>query len=149
MLFALALAAVSRMPWSALRRLLLGGLLLFSPALGFLLWPHPEVFSFALVATALALEAQGRRPWAVAAAALASLQNPPLVLLVAGLGAAALLDAIRRRAGRPLLLATLAALPAAAPALFFHHQFGVVNLSVRPNRGTHRPPAGCSSSLPS
>jgi hypothetical protein len=131
--FGLALFAVAALPWSGGRRLLLGGLLVFSPALGFLLWPHPEVFSFALVATALAFEARGRRAWAVACAALASVQNPPLLLLAALLGAGSLVEALRRRDARPLLLAAVAALPAAAPPLFFLRQFGVWNLSVRPS----------------
>ena len=132
-LFALALVSVGRLPWSPGRRLWLAALLLFSPALGFLLWPHPEVFSFALVTTALALLAQGRRRAAIAAASLSSLQNPPLLLLVGLLCADALADARRRREWRPVGWAAVAALPAAVPPLFFLHQFGVWNLSVRPS----------------
>jgi len=133
LVFGLALWGVASLPWSGGRRLLFGGLLLFSPALAFLLWPHPEMFSFALVALALALEGQGRRPAAALAAALASLQNPPLVLLVFLLGGLALADAVRRRQVRPLGLALAAGLAAAAAPLFFLWQFGVFNLSVRPS----------------
>ncbi len=133
LLFGLALAAVGFLPWTGSRRLVLGGLLLFSPALGFLMWPHPEVLSFGFVALALGLAARGRHAAAVFAAALASLQNPPLVLLVAVLWAGAALAAWRKRRAGTVLLATLAALPALLPAAFFHWQFGVFNLSVRPS----------------
>ena len=63
------------------------------------MWPHPEVFTFALVTLALVLAARGGHAAAVLAAALASLQNPPLVLLVALLWAAAALAAWRQRVG--------------------------------------------------
>jgi hypothetical protein len=138
--FALALVAVGRLPWAPGRRLALGGLLLFSPALAFLLWPHPEVFSFALIAVALGLALSGHRTLAVLAAALASVQNPPLVLLVGLLWLLAV-GAGRETAGgegvrrwaRAVVGPTLAAAPALVPAVFFRWQFGVFNLSVRPN----------------
>jgi len=133
LLFGLALVAVAFLPWTGSRRLALGGLLLLSPALGFLMWPHPEVFTFALVTLALVLAARGGHAAAVLAAALASLQNPPLVLLVALLWAAAALAAWRQRSATPVLLGTLAALPGLVPGAFFRWQFGVFNLSVRPS----------------
>jgi hypothetical protein len=132
LLFGLALSAIAFLPWTGSRRLLLGGLLLLSPALAFLMWPHPEVLSFAFVTLALVLSACGRRAGAVLAAAFASLQNPPLVLLVGLLGAAAALSSWRQRAARTAFLAALAALPALLPAAFYEWQFGVLNLSVRP-----------------
>jgi len=132
LLFALALGACAFLPWTAARRLLLGALLLLSPALAFLMWPHPELFSFAFVTLALVLAARGHGAAAALSAALASLQNPPLVLLVAALLTAALTDAWRRSSARGALLGGLGALPATGPALFFQWQFGVFNLSVRP-----------------
>jgi hypothetical protein len=132
-LFGLVLVAVAFLPWTGSRRLALGSLLLLSPALGFLMWPHPEVLSFALVALALVLAARGRHAAAVLAAALASLQNPPLVLLVALLWAGAVLVAWRKRGVGTALLATLTAFPALLPAVFFQWHFGVFNLSVRPS----------------
>jgi hypothetical protein len=128
----LALVAAACLPWTASRRLLLGGLLLFSPALGFLMWPHPEILSFALVTLALVLTASGRPAAAVLAAALASLQNPPLLLFVALVWARAAVAAWRRRSVGIGLLATLASLPALLPAAFFQWQFGVFSISVRP-----------------
>ena len=139
-LFALALVSTALLPWSPSRRLALAALLLFSPALAFLLWPHPEILSFALVAIALSLAASGWRALAVLAAAGAAVQNPPLTLLVGFLWVHAVVPGVRpkgasgvgarlRAFGGP----TLAALPALAPAAFFQWQFGVFNLSVRPN----------------
>lgn len=128
----LALVAVACLPWTGFRRLLLGGLLLFSPALGFLMWPHPEIFSFALVTLALVLTARGRHVAAVLAAALASLQNPPLLLFVALVWAGAAVAAWRKRRVGIGLLATLASLLALLPAAFFQWQFGVFSISVRP-----------------
>jgi hypothetical protein len=96
------------------------------------MWPHPEVFSFALVALALVFAARGCHAGAVLASALASLQNPPLTLLVALLWAGAAREAWRRRSVRSAVAASLAALPGLAPAAFYLWQFGVFNLSVRP-----------------
>jgi hypothetical protein len=131
--FATALLAAAHLGWDRARTGLLVGLLLLSPALAFLLWPHPEVMSFALVTVALALAAAGRSPAAVLAAALASLQNPPIVLLAALLWLEAAWAARRPAQRGRALLAVLAALPAVLPAVFFLWQFGVFNLSVRPS----------------
>lgn len=130
--FGVSLWACALLPWTRARRLILCGLLLASPALALLMWPHPEVFSFALVSLALALTAHGRAAGGVLAAALASLQNPPLLLLVAALALRALHAAWRERGARAAALALVAAAPAGVPAVFFQWQFGVFNLSVRP-----------------
>ena len=58
---------------------------LLSPALPFLRWPHPEVFTFSMVTLALLWNAEGRPARAILAAALGAAQNPPLVWLVAAL----------------------------------------------------------------
>jgi hypothetical protein len=131
--FGLALVAASLLPWTAGRRLWLVGLLALSPALAFLMWPHPEVFTFAFVTLALALSLSGYIATSVLAAALASLQNPPLVLLVGALLVAAFVSAWRKRGLRTAILPLLAALPALVPPLFFQWNFGVWNLSVRPS----------------
>lgn len=132
LLFATGLLTVAALPWDRTRRLWLAALLALSPALAFLLWPHPEVFSFALATAALAALACGSLSAAALAAALASLQNPPLVLLVGGLVLAAWVRARPQRAWGRAALATAAALPALLPMAFFQYQFGVFNLSVRP-----------------
>ncbi|HEY7924874.1 MAG TPA: hypothetical protein VII62_16925 [Vicinamibacteria bacterium] len=133
LVFGLALVGASLLPWTTGRRLWLVGLLALSPALAFLMWPHPEVLTFAFVTLALALGLCGYTATSVLAAALASLQNPPLVLLVAALVVAAFVPAWRTRRLRGAILPLLAALPALVPPLFFQWNFGVWNLSVRPS----------------
>jgi hypothetical protein len=113
-------------PW----RLLAGALLVVSPIGWFVTMPHPEVFTASLVTIALCFWCAGARAKATAAAAIASLQNPPLVLLVALMWAGtvrapALAPAPAR--GRRVALATAAALPAAAPFLFNLWAFGTLS----------------------
>ncbi len=88
---------------------------------------------------ALGLAVSGRRTLGVLAAALAAIQNPPLLLMV---GLLWLLAVTERLKGKPkahgvwlraIARPSLAALPALGPAAFFQWQFGVFNLSVRPN----------------
>jgi hypothetical protein len=108
----------------------LAALTVLSPALWFVLWPHPEVFSFALTTAALVGRASGRRGLAVAAAALASTQNPPLVLLAVAISLEAAREAWRsREPGR--LRAILGLLPAFVPCLFSLWQFGTPSLLTR------------------
>jgi len=133
LLFGLALVVVGLLPWARVRPLWLVGLLAFSPALAFVMWPHPEVFTFAFVTLALALSLSGYTAAGVLASALASLQNPPLVLLVGALLVAAFVSAWRKRRLRGAILPLLAGLPALVPPLFFQWNFGVWNLSVRPS----------------
>ena len=95
----------------------MGALLASCPVLAFVRWPHPEVFSCAFVALALWLDREGKATGAILCAALASLQNPPLLLLALALWA--------RHVHRPF--ATLALLPAALPATFSLRTLGVLN----------------------
>jgi hypothetical protein len=133
LLFAAALAAAG-LAWPAAlaERLLLAGLLASSPALGFLLWPHPEVLSFAGVTLALVARERGALAAASAFAGMAALQNPPLVLLAGGLLALAVIEAMRtHRPARGLAAAAGLAL-ALLPALFYSRNFGTWNLAIRP-----------------
>ena len=102
-------------------RSLYAALLFLSPVTAFVLWPHPEVFSCSLVVLALALWREGSGSLAVLMAALASVQNPPLVLLAAFLWWEA------RRAGGGLG-PTLALLPALWPFAFHLLRFGRLTL---------------------
>jgi hypothetical protein len=109
-------------PW----RLLAGALLIVSPIGWFVTMPHPEVFTASLVTIALCFWCAGARAKATAAAAIASLQNPPLVLLVALLWTGTVLAPAPVR-WRRVALATAAALPAAAPFLFDLWAFGTLS----------------------
>lgn len=98
-----------------------------SPFLPFLLWPHPDVVTGALVTSSLVFRHDGRRVAAVLAIALASLQAAPLALAAALFWAEAAWAAQRlgreprvRSVGR----LTLALTPALLPTLFALVAFG-------------------------
>ena len=108
-------------------RRLLAALLVASPFLPFLLWPHPEVVTGALVTSSLVFRHDGRRVASVLAMAVASLQAAPLALAAALLWAEGAWvarqlgrDAGRRAIGR----LTLAFAPAFLPTLFALVAFG-------------------------
>lgn len=110
------------------------GLALFSPALWFVAWPHPESYCFALVLLALLWTSAGRHTRAVLAASIAAAQNPPLVWLVGPLCVRALLaswsGAPALRARRVASLAA-AALPSLLPPAFYLWKFGTPSLIAR------------------
>ncbi|HVQ30093.1 MAG TPA: hypothetical protein VMV21_10965, partial [Vicinamibacteria bacterium] len=103
----------------------LATLLLLSPAAAFVLWPHPEAFCSGLVVLSLVLWREGRITAAVALTALASVQNPPLVLLALFLWWEAA-RAARARAPfhQAILFPSLALLPAVLPFVFYLGHFG-------------------------
>ncbi len=113
----------------ATARRLSAALLVTSPVIAFLRWPHPEVFSVALTTVALVALARGAAPAAVACAGIASMQNPPLALLA---GALALLQgarAFRARAWRSLLPLALGALPLLLTPAYFFAEFRTANMA--------------------
>jgi hypothetical protein len=115
------------LPW----RLLGGLLLLVSPVGWFVRWTHPEVYSASLVVAALVFWRIGAPVKATLFAALAALQNPPLLILTGLLWVHAAAAAGRSR--RRLLLATLAALPAVLPFAFNLWAFGTPSLIAEEN----------------
>lgn len=138
LLFGTAIGAVLLFaPGPPLARRAAAALLASSPALGFLLWPHPEVLSFSMATLALVAGARGMGALAVGCAAVASAQNPPLVLL-------ALFEAVRGRGGttgtpraRKLAALILAALPALAAPAFYLLEFSTPNLAAYETAGVH------------
>jgi hypothetical protein len=110
-------------PWAPPWRVLGAVLLLVSPVGWFVRLTHPEVYSASLVIAALAFWRAGSPVKATLAAALASLQNPPLAVLTALLWAQAVLARAPERPRRAVG-ATLAALPAALPFAFNLWAFG-------------------------
>jgi len=132
-------------PWARRAAALL---LVSSPVLGFLLWPHPEVLSFAMATLALVAGARGASGTATLCAAVASIQNPPLALL-------ALFEAIRPwLEGAPVpssprrvwSLVAAAALVLASPLFFLWH-FRTPNLAAYETAGTHAMGLGKALSL--
>src|SRR5258707_3195394 len=123
-------------------------LLLSSPALGFLLWPHPEVLSFAMATLALVAGSRGASGVATLCAAIASIQNPPLALL-------AVFQALPPgladspgpwSRGRGWLTHLAAGLALASP-LFFLTQFSTPNLAAYETAGAHAMGIGKALSL--
>ena len=91
----------------------------------YLHWGHPELFRFALTLAALLAMRRTCYPLAVAAAALASLQNQALVLLVAYLGICGLW---RCRSLTDAALLAGAALPCMLPPLYNYAHFGMFSI---------------------
>jgi hypothetical protein len=110
----------SPLPW----RLAFAGLTAVGPVLGYLRWPHTEVFTWAGVVISLTLLSSRRYGWAALAAACAAMQNPPLLVLALYIVGVSL----RERDLRRTLLAAAGALPALLPPLFCCAFFGVPNL---------------------
>jgi hypothetical protein len=125
-------------PGGAWARRAAAALLLSSPVFGFLLWPHPEVLSFAMATLALVAGARGASGLATLCAAASSIQNPPLALL-------AVFEAVRPTLARTRLpesrgrlgVLVLAAGVALASPLFFLTQFSTPNLAAYETAGAH------------
>ena len=123
-------------------------LLVSSPVLGFLLWPHPEVLSFAMATLALVAGSRGASGVATLCAAVASVQNPPLALL-------AVFEAVRPTVSRPAVpeprgracALVLAALLAIASPVFFLAEFSTPNLAAYETAGAHAMGIGKAASL--
>jgi hypothetical protein len=109
----------------------LAALLALSPALWFVLWPHPEVYSFSLTTAALVWRSAGHRSSATLASALASMQNPPLVLLALALSMDGICAGSRERDWGASVRTAMALLPAVVPCLFCLWQFGTPSLLSR------------------
>lgn len=116
------------LPFSARARVLLFLLLLTSPAIFFLRWPHAESLTVSATAMALTMRYAGRPLLAIVWAALATLQSPPFVVLVALLWIDAQRSGLRwHEAGR----ATLAASLCLAAPIFYLWRFGSPSLIAR------------------
>ena len=116
------------------------GFTLFSPILPFVLWPHPEVFSYSLVTLGLLWVLEGHRYRPILAAAVAAGQSPNLVWLVLwfwlkGTGSVVGPPGFGLTGTPPgrdrLVRASAATLPALLPAAFFYWHFGTPSLIAR------------------
>jgi hypothetical protein len=134
-----AIAAVLLLvPASTWARRAAAALLLSSPVLGFLLWPHPEVLSFAMATLALVAGSRGASGLATLCAAIASIQNPPLALLALFEAAGPALAGVPGPWSRGRMWASaLAILLALVSPLFFLAQFSTPNLAAYETAGAH------------
>jgi hypothetical protein len=133
-----AIAAVLLLaPAGLFARRAAAALLLSSPVLGFLLWPHPEVLSFSMATLALVAGMRGASGLAALSAAVASVQNPPLALLVVFEAARPFLAGAGslRRSRRQWLTLAAALVVALASPIFFLAQFRTANLAAYETAG--------------
>jgi hypothetical protein len=108
-------------------------LLLFSPVVPFVLWPHPETFVCSLAAISIGFAARHRFTAATLAAAFAAAQAPPLAILAFWhCGRACRLVPTRR-----LFVPLTALLPAALPMAFYLAHYG--RLTLLPLKGAVDP----------
>lgn len=117
---------VSPLVWR--QRLSMALLLLVSPTAWFVFFPHPEVFCASLLVAALALHHRGDEATAIALAAAASLQNPPIFVLASCWYAATW---IRRRTIPSVMRATAAWLIGWLSPIFFLFHFETPSLIAR------------------
>jgi hypothetical protein len=107
-------------------RLLLTALSAIGPVIWFIRWPHPEVFTWAMVLAAMVLVREEKEEWAALALAAGAAQNPPLLLLVLAVA----LMAIRKRSWRRVAWTAAAGAVAVIPTVFYWIHFRVPNLIV-------------------
>lgn len=126
LLFALHRVLFAR--WSEGRaRLAVALLLLTSPVVWFVRWPHPEAMTVAFATLALVDFAGGSRSRAVMWSAVASLQSPPIILLTAVLWVLVVLEGTLSRA----VVATVAGLPGLLSPAFYWWHYGTPSLLAR------------------
>ncbi len=127
--------------WEAtwLQRHVLTALFLCTGTTYYIRWTHPEVFTASLILLALMLMSDRRYGAAMLASALASAQNPPVVILFAFVAATTVLQGRRSPSapsspaagsgsrGGNLLLALAAFAVASSPLVFFQTVVGVSN----------------------
>jgi len=117
------------------QRWLFTALVLISPAMWYMDWPGPEIFSFSLVIASIACFSRNKLALAVLAAALASTQNAPIIVLVLFYLAHGVYGIIKESNTRKrLTTATLlgvSALPALVPMIFSYIEFGTPNMLYR------------------
>jgi hypothetical protein len=103
------------------------------PAIFYLPWIHPEIFSFSFVLASVGLYS-GKRYFAAAfMAAIASTQNNPIAFMAAFYAAMGLLPIIKNRRFeiKRLILASISLLPALFSPLFYYYHFGSFNVAVK------------------
>ena len=116
------------------KKLLLTALMLFSPMVPYITWPHPEVFCAALVDMALVFYMRKNLATAAFFSALASCQNPPIAFFTLCVACAALHGAWRQwKTGQTvpfgrLSLVTVCCLPVFLAPAFYWVRFSTFNL---------------------
>ncbi len=105
-------------------------LMLFSPAVLYIDWIHPEVFTTSLVGMSLCFYMRNNLYLAVLFSGMAASQNPPIGLFTVFCGSLYLLDIIKQKEiiWRDFFVMGLCAIPLALSPLFYYIKFGTFNL---------------------
>ncbi len=108
--------------------ILLGVLYIFSPAIFYLKWPHPDFMIATLTYFSFILYYEKRYYWSIFLAALASMHTPPLILLAAFVS----IDTLKVKGLnlRNIFTIFLCSCCALLPPLFYFINFGQPNLIV-------------------
>ena len=101
-------------------------LMIFSPAFWFVRWTHPEIFSFSFVTIALVFMNRKKWPLAILFAAVASIQNQPIVILVAFFWLKALIESKSKI--KDFFVLSISGMPALIPFIFYFVNFGTFSL---------------------
>lgn len=103
-------------------------LLSINPIIWYLIWTHPEVFCYSLVVMSIAMYTRNKFKMAMMFSAIASMQNPPLLIL----NAIYLFKYYKMYHNnislRESLLALLSCFPIVVPSIFYYINFGTLNL---------------------
>ncbi|MHB9111711.1 MAG: hypothetical protein ACYC4D_03665 [Thermoleophilia bacterium] len=113
------------------KKWLFATLVLFCPALWYLGWPNPEIFSYSLVVASIAFFTGKKQYLAVLCASIASTQNPPIIFLVIFFLIYGLIDVLHDKRWAKAWLLMASASPALAPMVFYYLNFGSPSLIYR------------------
>ena len=109
-----------------LQKMLFSLLIVFCPALWFIHWPHPEIFSYSFVVMSLVYMSVKKWAASILCAAIAATQNQPLIFFVVFLWITGMVDS--KEKGKDFFVMSLSALPAFTPNIFYYTKFGVPSL---------------------
>jgi len=104
------------------------GFLTVNPILWYLIWTHPEVFSYSLVVISLTLYSNKKYKLSMLFSALASMQNPPLLVLNVVYIIKYLKENYRKLNIKDCFFAMLCCIPILIPSIFYYLNYGTVNL---------------------
>jgi len=103
-------------------------LLVFSPALWFIHWIHPEVFSLSFIVIALAFMSRKKWAFSVLSAAIASTQNQQLLVFVFFLWFKGMLNSKSRF--KDFMVLSICSIPGFFPFIFYWVNYGTTSLFI-------------------
>lgn len=112
------------------KKIFLISLLMINPILWYLTWTHPEVFCYSLIIISLTCYFNKKYKLAMLFSALASTQNPPLMILNAIYILKYFKENIKKFQYRDCMMAILSCMPIIIPNIFYMINYGKPNLIV-------------------